>query len=382
MKYINLDDLPRKGLKGKSIDWKNTVGYKCNFVYDDIEGEIEIMTCNHPYITLKYMGKLHTMRIDKFKNCQLGKAINKHTSKFKVALGTIFKDEMRDITIVDRKYKMGTHGYNVKYYKYHCNIDGNEDWVTESCLLTKNQGCNLCAGRKIVKGFNDIATTDPWMIKYFVNKKDVYKYAKCSGDFAKVRCPKCGYIKTMQISNLYQHGLSCNKCSSGFSYPNKFMLNLLEQLNVEFIPEYSPEWIKPRRYDFYIPSKNLIIEMDGGWHYNDNNLSGLSREEIYSIDEYKNNIANSHKIDLVRINCDYGNINKRCEFIKNNILSSKLTNYFNFDNLNWTQIDINSMDDFLGNLCNSFKKLANKFNMDTNELLEYINIGKENGLIK
>ena len=40
LKWIDLSDLPRKG---KSIDWKNSIGYKCKFKYDDIKGEVEIV---------------------------------------------------------------------------------------------------------------------------------------------------------------------------------------------------------------------------------------------------------------------------------------------------------------------------------------------------
>ena len=38
------DYLPKKMNKGKEcIDWKNSAGYKVHFIYDDIEGELEIL---------------------------------------------------------------------------------------------------------------------------------------------------------------------------------------------------------------------------------------------------------------------------------------------------------------------------------------------------
>ena len=82
-----------------------------------------------------------------------------------------------------------------------------------------------------------------------------------------MKCPDCGYIKKMSFMNLVNKGFGCNECSDGIKYPNKFMMELLKQLKVEFECEYSPEWIKPKRYDFYIPSKKILIEFQGKQHY-------------------------------------------------------------------------------------------------------------------
>ena len=43
--WIDLSDLPRweSGKNKGKINWKESVGYKCKFKYDDIEGEIEIV---------------------------------------------------------------------------------------------------------------------------------------------------------------------------------------------------------------------------------------------------------------------------------------------------------------------------------------------------
>ena len=48
IRKVDLSELPRKegfGInKGKMlIDWKTSIGYKVSFVYDEIEGEIEIL---------------------------------------------------------------------------------------------------------------------------------------------------------------------------------------------------------------------------------------------------------------------------------------------------------------------------------------------------
>ena len=45
MKKVFLEELPRGGkcIKENSINWKESIGYKVKFIYDDIEGEIEIV---------------------------------------------------------------------------------------------------------------------------------------------------------------------------------------------------------------------------------------------------------------------------------------------------------------------------------------------------
>jgi len=43
LKKIFLDILPKNN---KRIDWKNSIGYKVRFIYDDIEGEVEIIDYN------------------------------------------------------------------------------------------------------------------------------------------------------------------------------------------------------------------------------------------------------------------------------------------------------------------------------------------------
>ena len=120
-----------------------------------------------------------------------------------------------------------------------------------------------------------------------VNKEDAYKYTKCSNKKVYVKCPDCGSIKKdkVRINDLYRYGFSCKKCGDNISYPNKFMYNILDQLNIDFIPEYSPEWLGRKRFDFYIPSLSLIIEMDGGLGHGKRELR--KENNSLEIDEWK-----------------------------------------------------------------------------------------------
>ena len=59
MRKIFLDNLPKRKRGDKEIiNWKNSIGYKCKFIYDDIEDEIEIIEYHYnAYITFLYNGK-------------------------------------------------------------------------------------------------------------------------------------------------------------------------------------------------------------------------------------------------------------------------------------------------------------------------------------
>lgn len=69
MRKVFLDDLPRKegigALKGKQvIDWKGSFYYKVRFIYDDIEGEVEIhdYDIKKNYLTIKYRDELYLIK--------------------------------------------------------------------------------------------------------------------------------------------------------------------------------------------------------------------------------------------------------------------------------------------------------------------------------
>lgn len=62
-------------------------------------------------------------------------------------------------------------------YKVQCLKDNYIYEVLENNLKKKGRGCPVCKNQRVVKGINDIATTHPQYIKYFVNNDDTYKYS-------------------------------------------------------------------------------------------------------------------------------------------------------------------------------------------------------------
>ncbi|EPB8173244.1 hypothetical protein ACRTAL_002422 [Clostridium perfringens] len=334
MRKVFLENLPKKGDR---INWKESIGYKVPFVYDDIEGEIKIID----YITkdrklvLKYNNEKYTMTSNHFIYCKIGnKILNKRTDNFRIAVNGKIIDEKRDFIILNHEYRL-IKEINRKWYKYRCNKCGNEDWMIEGHLLAGN-GCPVCANQKAVLGINTIWDTDRWMCNLGVSKEDAKKYTHSSSKTIMVRCPDCGKEKKTKPYVIYDNKSIFCSCGGGKSYPEKFIIELLNQLSVNFETEYSPSYIKPKRYDFYIKKCDCIIETHGRQHYKENTFKycgGRTLEQEQANDNLKRNMALSNGIKhYIELDCRESEM----EYIKNSILNSELSELFDLSNINWT----------------------------------------------
>lgn len=407
---IFLDELPKYKCGNKyRIDWMHSIGYKVSFIYEDVQGEVEILEYiknenKNPKLKIKYQNNYYEIALEVFKQCGLGKILGKIDSNFKLDIGQRIIDDTRDLTIIDRKYVKSKRGQNQKYYKYKCNkcgFEGGEHWtavnrkykkeyyINESGLLKHKSKCSCCANQIVVKGINDISTTNPDIIPYFVNIEDVYSHCCNSKDKVLCKCLNCGNVKKVSIMQLNRTmGIHCDMCSDGISYPNKFMYNLLKQLKIDFINEYSPQWANSRIYDFYIPSKRLIIEMDGEFHERDNTMSGQTKEQSKEIDNYKDMIAKEQGLKVIRIKCHYKTIETRFEYIKENVINA-LNYIFKLDEVDWNEINNISTESLIKQVCDYWndrdelegtKELADVFGLSKPTIIHYLKCGTELGI--
>ena len=415
MKKVFLDDLPKGAGKGLNINklvinWKECVGYKIRFIYDDIEGWLEIINYykKEQKVIIKYNDKEFEIHTGGLQRCQLGNLLGKYTSDFKIKTGARLKDEKRDITIIDRELiprydESGNLKSYDKWYKYKCNKCGfdcsdhfkngeykEEMWILEGALLTQGQGCSCCHGLVTVKGINDIPTNAPWLISYFQGGIDEAKlYTKNGGYKIYPICPDCKNIKNkkMRICDIYSRkSIGCT-CSDGIKYPNKFAFKILEELGVNFETEYSPNWIKPKAYDFYfkLNNKEYILEMDGGLGHGkkDNKMSGQTKEESKSIDDEKDRLAKLHNIEVIRIDCDYKNYD-RFKYIKQNILDDKgLNKLFDLSIIDWNKCEEFALSNRVKEACEykynnpdmSTTEIGILMNLHTKTILKYLKQG-------
>lgn len=223
--------------------------------------------------------------------------------------------------------------------QHECLFCGNKWSARPNNILNGGYGCPKCAlnGRTIV-GVNDMWTTAPELAKCLENPEDGYKYSKSSKQRVNFICPNCGsLLKDKVIHHTYYNGgLKCHYCSDGLSIPNKFMSQILQFCDVDYKPEYIFDWAKDKRYDFYLPTYNAILEIMGGQHYQENNFSskqGRTLQEEQNNDILKYNLAKVNGIThYYSIDFRYSNYN----YMKDKLINSKLFSLLN--------IEINKID--------------------------------------
>lgn len=86
--------------------------------------------------------------------------------------------------------------------------------------------------------------------------------------------------------------------------------------------------------------------------------SKVTEEESKEIDNYKDRLANEHGIEVIRIDCFYNNNNKS-DYIKNNILHSKLISILNLNSVNWVQVEKYALSNKVLEACKLKKENTN-----------------------
>ena len=378
-KEISLDVLPRKN--ERVIDWSNSIGVPIKGFYDNVDFVVEIKSYNSQtsYLEIEYEGKIYPIHTGNFKNCQFGKIFGKITGEFKIEIGEIFKDEKRDITIVDREYRLDEKGQKWKWYNCKCNKCDYKHWIVEPSILTQKTGCPRCCPNSLVvtEDYNSIVATDPWMVKYFQGGyEEAKEYSR--GSHAKVYpiCPDCGKIKdkSVPIYTIYRtKSIGC-VCGEGISYPEKLITSMLGQLDIEFQTQLTSKnlaWCDKYKYDFYIPSLNMIIETHGEQHYKQTTRKGArTLEQEQENDRLKKELALSNGIEhYVVIDCRKSIMG----WIKEKVLKSELSNIFNLLIVDWKKCEKFALSNLVKEVCEYYNE--NK-HMTTSEVGEVFGLTK------
>ncbi|MCM1233781.1 MAG: hypothetical protein NC489_27025 [Ruminococcus flavefaciens] len=318
-------------------------------------------------------------------------SINDISINYKYSIGKRFKDNKRDIEIIDRVVKTPyiKSKKMEKVYICKCHICGDDTIEITEPHLNANRGCPTCHSKKVTKGINDLATTNPWMVPYFVNNEDTTKYTACSNIDVDMKCPFCNKIVKHSILKLYQNKKLPCQCSDSISYPEKFMISLLEQLHINFIYQLSSKnfsWCTNYRYDFYIPDFNMIIETDGLQHYAQTSSFFTNIDEIRNNDIKKEEIAVYNGVkEYIRIDCRKSDRN----YIKNSIIKSNLITILGktIDEINWELCDSFALKNIIKDICDYKKEhpflnaseIAPIFHINRSTASRYLNRGAKLG---
>lgn len=251
--------------------------------------------------------------------------------------------------------------------------------------------CPICSGRKVVQGINDLWTTHPEYAKLLVDKNDGYKYSYGSNKKIYWICPYCGESIYQSPNKFISRKTLCTKCQGGASYGERFVNNFLQQLCEPFETEKVFDWSNNKRYDFYLPIRNSIIEVHGKQHYSDSDFScfgGRTYYEEQENDEYKKDLAIKNKIE------NYIVINSSIigqDFLKQSIMCSLLPTILDFtqDDIDWYECNQASLKNIVKEVCDEYnkgqtdiKKLVYIFGKSHNTIIGYLKMGAKIGWCK
>lgn len=404
-----LTPLPKvnKNFKNPSVDWKKTVGMSVDVLYGEkTYYGINIVgygTKIKGYIDVEYNGKFMSICPGNFKTCQLGELLGEVTKEYRYNVGDIIETNNSELKVVEQikiplKRKNRPEGCE-KGYILECTRCKYPDGsyyryeVLESNVKA-NKGCPICAERTVVEGINDIATVRPSVVQWFKNKEDAKKISLQSNNKITFKCVHCGFERDIYVTNFYKRGFICPVCSDGTSYPEKLISNILKQINVDFVYQYSPKYLHKndngersfRKSDFFINSVNLVIEADGEMGHEGGIIHGYSKvslEECIAIDKWKEEQHLLHGIKTIRINCFESNM----EYIRENILKSELVNYFDFSSVDWDEADKRTADSLKIEACKIKRENPNMSVLELSRILNrsdtcirrYLKFGHKHG---
>lgn len=297
----------------------------------------------------------------------------------------IIKDRVTNkknsIIIISEKYTNKNDKADVE-----CSVCGYEwkiSWRKLSEINSQN-GCPCCLGL-VVSDKNRVSLIRPDLIKYFKDEKESDIFSVGSHKKVTMKCPNCGEEKVMMITDLTRAPFSCKRCSDGISRAEKYMYCLLNEIGVEFQTQKKFEWLDNRYYDFYIPSKNLILELMGGFHFRQSSITTrrtLKEEQENDIFKKEKAIENGIS-SYLQIDCR----NTTFKGLKTTFIK-ELKDYFVLENIDFSKCFEYSSESFVkksADLYNEGKgiiEISKILNKDRKTISNYINTAKNLNIIK
>lgn len=165
-------------------------------------------------------------------------------------------------------------------------------------------GCEYCSGKHTY--------TEEEVKAYMTTERPTYEFIRTYMNnkhhlHVIVKHLRCGEEKDLQVNYFMSKGEGCRYCN--VSGGEEMIMYALDKLCVTYEHEkafddlVNPKTGEALRYDFYIPSKNLLIEYDGTQHTNPMSFS-KSKENFLEYqyrDLVKNEYAKINDINLIRI---------------------------------------------------------------------------------
>ena len=238
--------------------------------------------------------------------------------------------------------------------------------------------CPYCINFKVEKGMNDISTTNKKMFSIIKDKQFCYTHHDGSDVCTEFICPICGFSVIKSPRYVKKYGLRCPVCSDGYSYGEKFFINLLNTINIKFITQYSSKnakWCGKYKYDFYLIDYDCIIEVNGEQHYKTTHWNTFENEHVN--DEVKKELAQKYVKNYVVIDARKSELN----YIKNSIFNSKLKELLHLEShcINWEEIQKNTLIPIIkpivekyNNYSKNISELSKIFHLSNPTIVKYL----------
>lgn len=200
--------------------------------------------------------------------------------------------------------------------KFLCNDCGNI-WNANPQSILRGQGCGKCSKR--------IRKTQ----EEFVNQmKEKHPNIEVVGEYVNNRvkveckCKTCGKTFMGTPHAMLDGGNDCPNCK--VSTGERKIQEWLQNKGIAYLREHTFCDCKDKHvlpFDFYIPSKNAIIEFDGRQHYFQNDYFGGKDgfDKTQQHDKIKTDYCLSNNINLIRI--PYWDINNISTILNNELAS-------------------------------------------------------------
>lgn len=173
----------------------------------------------------------------------------------------------------------------------------------------KYYGCRLCA-------IDKVAGANKYTFEYVESEFEIRDYDLLETEYhnnktpMRYRCrkhPNC--IQTVTLNHLLSHNSGCYMCSES-SGEHKARL-FFDKYNIEYIPQKTFEGCKYKnllRFDFYLNDYNILIEIQGEYHFIPIQFCGISTEKANENfgnqlirDKIKREYCKKNNIDLLEI---------------------------------------------------------------------------------
>lgn len=224
---------------------------------------------------------------------------------------------------------IGEYINNNTNIKCKCTICKKEYFTIPNRIIKTNAICRDCS--YVEMGINSRIPINIFLQKLKEKHPDIdyIDGYECMSKRVQVFCKKCGNVWHTIAGSLVNDGKGCPSCNS--SKGEKKIEELLKNNNVNYTTQKTFENLvgvgnKRIRYDFYIPSHNLLIEYQGVQHERPIDFSGKGEDFAVNCfnrqqehDNRKRRYAKEHNIELLEIwYYDFDNIEN---ILKNNLVA-------------------------------------------------------------